>query len=113
MKKILCLVTTIIGIGCVCTAALATMQWYKTFNNTYKPASGTVLKSAQCGVCHVKSNSQGGLNPYGKLLEGKKISTSSLKAIENTDADKDGFSNIVEIKAGSLPGDPQSKPSGK
>ncbi len=34
----------------------------------------------------------------------------ALKAIEKLDSDKDGASNIVEIRAGTLPGDPTSKP---
>ncbi len=43
-------------------------------------------------------------NPYDAAL-------AQLK--EKLDADKDKFSNIAEIKAGTLPGDPKSKPAGK
>ena len=110
MKKVFRFITATMAVGCICTAAFATMQWYRTFNDTYKPPAGTTLKSAQCGICHIKSNGQGGLNNYGKSLDGKKISASSLKSVENLDADKDGFSNIAEIKAGTLPGDSSSKP---
>jgi hypothetical protein len=34
-----------------------------------------------------------------------------LSSIEKLDSDKDGVSNINEIKAGTLPGDPKSKPA--
>lgn len=47
------------------------------------------------------------------MLKGKKAAAASLKAVECKDADKDGISNIAEIKAGTLPGDPKSKPGKK
>jgi len=34
----------------------------------------------------------------------------ALKAIESVDSHKDGATSIVEIRAGTLPGDPASKP---
>lgn len=113
MKRTVSLAAIVFGIMLISTSAFATMQWYKTFTKTYKPASGSALKNAQCAVCHMKPNGQGELNPYGKELKGKKISDASLKAIEKLDADKDGFSNIKEIKSGTLPGNANSKPAHK
>lgn len=94
----------------ICGSAMATVAWMKLFNDTYKPGANSALKKAKCAVCHVRPNGTGGLNSYGKILAKKKINAASLKAIESKDADKDGASNAAEIKAGTLPGDPKSKP---
>ena len=103
---------TVVVLLIACAAAYATLPWYKAFNDLYKPKPGTALQKAKCAICHVKSTGMGALNPYGKML-GKKVDAAALKAIEKKDADKDGASNIAEIKAGTLPGDPKSKPGGK
>lgn len=107
---------TVIGIVLavllISSAAFATAQWMKTFNDTYKPKAGTALAKAKCATCHVKP-AGGALNPYGNALKGKKINAASLKAVEKMDSDKDRVSNIAEIKAGTLPGDAKSKPAGK
>ena len=89
------------------------MAWAKAFNDLYKPKADSALKKAKCAVCHVKPAGKSALNSYGKMLAKKKIEAASLKAIESKDADKDGFTNIAEIKAGTLPGDPKSKPACK
>ncbi len=100
----------VIAVLLICSVALATAQWFKLFNQTYKPKAGTALAKAGCKICHTKP-SDGPLNPYGAELKGKAISAASLKSIEKLDADKDGVNNITEIKAGTLPGDPKSKPA--
>lgn len=92
--------------------AIATPAFKTVFDKTYSPKPGTALAKAGCVVCHTKMGSKD-LNPYGKALKGKPMTAASLKAIENMDADKDGWTNIQEIKAGTLPGDPNSKPAGK
>jgi len=91
-------------------SALATVGWLKTFNDLYAPKPDGAIKKAKCALCHLDTAAKKGLNAYGKLLKGKKVEAGSLKAIEKKDADKDKFSNIAEIKAGTLPGDPKSKP---
>lgn len=86
------------------------------FKNTYAPKEGTDLaKAMPCLVCHSKMPpTKTELNPYGKDLSkavaGKALDEKILRSIEKLDSDKDGASNIVEIKAGTLPGDPKSKP---
>lgn len=92
------------------SASLATIKWGKVFNSLYSPVTDSALRKAKCAACHVKTNGKGGLNAYGKQLDGKSANQESLKSIESKDADGDGASNIVEIKAGTLPGDPKSKP---
>lgn len=86
-----------------------------TFNQVYSPKEGSALASASCLTCHSKMPpSKTELNPYGKDVQkaaaGKPIDAKILSSIEKLDSDKDGVSNINEIKAGTLPGDPNSKP---
>jgi len=96
----------------IATAAYATAAWSKLFADTYKPKADSAVAKAKCQLCHMKKMSDG-LNAYGDALKGKKAEAASLKAIENLDSDKDKFTNIAEIKAGTLPGDPNSKPAAK
>ena len=112
-KKITAGLVTVLMVMLVCSVAWASLKWSKAFNDLYKPAPDSALKKAKCCICHLDPKGKGKLNPYGAMLKKTKIDPASLKAIERKDADKDGFSNIAEIKAGTLPGDPKSKPCGK
>jgi len=81
------------------------------FKNTYSPKDGTALSNAACLTCHTDMPAGKNMNPYGKdYLDKKTRDAAALKAIEAVDSDKDGATNIVEIRAGTLPGDPASKP---
>lgn len=91
-------------------SAFATTSWMKTFSGLYTRNSQTALRASKCAICHVTPKGKGGLNCYGKLLKGKTPSASALQSIECLDADNDGVGNITEIRAGTLPGDPKSKP---
>ncbi len=82
-----------------------------TFNSLYTPAANSQLKKSRCVVCHRRPSGKGGLNCYGAALNEKTASADSLKSVESLDSDKDGFSNIDEIRAGTLPGKACSKPS--
>ncbi len=97
-------------------AAFAMASFLPVFKSTYKIPSGSALASANCAICHPKSSTST-LNPYGaelkKVLVNGKVTKESLAKVESKDSDKDGCSNIAEIKAGTLPGDPNSKPASK
>lgn len=108
MKKIRTIVLTVIAVAVMSTAAFATAPWLKLFASTYKPKANCAVVKAKCQVCHTKGAA---LNLYGAKLKGKPMVAASLKAIEKLDSDKDKFSNIAEIKAGTLPADPKSKPA--
>jgi hypothetical protein len=87
-----------------------------TFKQLYSPKDGTALASAACLTCHAKMPpTKTDLNPYGvdvqKAAAGRTVDSAVLKKIEKLDSDKDTFSNLDEIKAGTLPGDPKSKPA--
>jgi uncharacterized membrane protein len=88
------------------------------FLQHYQPPAGSALANAKCMICHTSPNG-GERNPYGKDLEAQitaanadDLTVPMIVAIENKDSDGDGFSNIEEIKAGALPGDPTSHPAG-
>lgn len=84
-------------------------EFYDQFLETYAPQ--TAVTFAKCTICHTSEPAR---NAYGKQLKdamnGPDIS-SALKAIEAMDADGDGSSNLDEIKADTLPGDPKSHPA--
>lgn len=93
-------------------AALALPTFNPVFSDLYKPKEGSALAKASCGVCHIGHTKE--LNPYGKdvkkALGGSKVITAAvLKKVEKLDSDRDGVKNGVELKKGTLPGDPKSK----
>jgi hypothetical protein len=119
MRKFIILL--LIGVAFLAVAGMATRSAAKApdsavFKQVYSPKDGTDLaKAMPCLVCHSKMPpSKTELNPYGKDLQkaaaGKAIDEKILRSVEKLDSDKDGFTNIDEIKAGTLPGDPNSKP---
>lgn len=92
--------------------AYALPAYDAAFKALYSPKAGSQLAGAGCLLCHAKAPfTKTDLNPYGKDLakQAKPIAAASFKAIENLDSDKDGVSNLKEIQAGTLPGDPASK----
>ncbi|GIV15007.1 MAG: hypothetical protein KatS3mg022_0442 [Armatimonadota bacterium] len=111
--KVKFLVSTVLALG-VMVSALATPKYLAAFWKAYPSAKSTAVGKAKCTVCHVKGKE---LNVYGKdvqkVLQEKKtkdLTAEILKSIEKLDSDKDGVSNGDELKAGTLPGDPKSKP---
>lgn len=112
--------TILIGLTVASMAAVATWAVAKPADlamvkQLYAPKDGTDLANANCLACHAKMPpTKSELNPYGKDLQGaaagKPVDEKAFRAIEKLDSDKDGFSNLDELKAGTLPGDPKSKP---
>lgn len=107
-----------LGLTLTAGAALAHPAFGPVFNAKYKPAAGSPLAASPCAACHVGFSPK--LNPYGvdlqKSMRSAKTTTLTpaiLAKIEKLDSDKDGAKNIVELKAGTLPGDPKSKPAAK
>lgn len=85
----------------------ATGPMGKTFEAKYGVKAGSKLAEAKCSVCHASAKG-GKLNPYGADLKskmsGKKLTNETLAAVEGLDSDKDGKTNLAEIKADSNPG---------
>ncbi len=101
------------GILLLTAVAFALPNDAATFKQLYAPKDGTALAKAGCLVCHAKMPPGKDMNPYGADLarQGKMRAAAAFTAIEKLDSDKDGFTNIQEIAAGTLPGDPASKPA--
>lgn len=85
----------------------------RTFKHVEKPVQGTALAKASCVICHTKPPTARNMNPYGKDLQDRGGTPEAFIAIRSLDSDKDGFTNEQETKAGTLPGDPKSKPTVK
>jgi len=93
---------------------LATMENQKAFNEKYPDSKA---KLGKCSTCHVKplpKKDDHESNAYGKDLKSTIDPKDAAKKldfakIEQKDSDGDGVKNIDEIKAGTNPGDKNSK----
>ena len=61
----------------------------------------------KCTLCHVQSSGYGGLNPFGRDFAKIRSLTPELMQL---DSDSDRYSNIEELRAGTMPGDANSYP---
>jgi hypothetical protein len=86
---------------------------YKTQFNTRYGTAGSAID--QCILCHAVNSgadipsTETPPNPYGVALENNGL---NFAAIETSDSDGDGFSNLAEITARTFPGNAASRPSG-
>ncbi|MBM3494655.1 MAG: hypothetical protein FJX72_10135 [Armatimonadetes bacterium] len=86
------------------------------FDKLAKPPKGSALAKAACAACHVAGKAT--LNSYGKDMAAalkaaktKKLTAPVMRKLAKLDSDKDKATNGAELKAGTLPGDPKSKPA--
>ena len=61
-----------------------------------------------CQVCHVRASGGGPRNNFGSDYSEH---DHNIEAISKFDSDDDGYNNEEELKAGTLPGDPDSSPA--
>ncbi len=80
----------------------AKSNYLTNFVNTYPQVAGTQLDS--CNVCHTSIPQR---NAFG---EDYRTHGHNFQAIELLDSDGDGYNNLEEIQAFTLPGDPGSYP---
>jgi hypothetical protein len=95
--------------------------------STYRPIALKQLKleknaAAQkvgCQLCHLQAFGGAGWNGFGQALKTQLATSGSVNQAlfdllkKNTDSDKDGFKDVLEVVAGTLPGDVKSKPTAK
>ena len=111
MKKFLILLFA----GLLVNSASATPEFLALFKKHYNVAAGSELDRAKCMICHTTPPAR---NPFGKEVAANldasgEMTVAVLQAIESKDSDGDGVSNGEEIRAGTRPGDPASKPAAK
>lgn len=115
MKRLGFALAIVLGVFAA-TTVHAKPEYLEKFLSAYQPYA-KALEARSCASCHV-SESDYGLNPYGKQIAQKKIasgqkglSVAILRQVEPLDADGDGVSNLEEIKASTNPGDAKSNGS--
>ncbi len=89
--------------------ALAMGGFTKTFHEKYAVAEGSRLGKVGCALCHVSAKNLK-LNAYGldmqkamREAKTKKLTPAVLTAIEKLDSNKNGKTNLEDIKADHLP----------
>jgi hypothetical protein len=81
--------------------------------------SNAAAKKAGCQFCHLNAFGGSGWNGFGQALKTQMTTSSGVNQAlfdllkKNQDTDKDGFKDVLEITAGTLPGDAKSKPTMK
>jgi len=107
----------VIIVAMAAAVALGNAKIQIGFTKLVKPAEGSALAKAGCVVCHAKMG-KADLNPFGKdmadamkALKTKELTKPVLDKIAKLDSDKDKATNEQELKAGTLPGHPKSKPA--
>jgi len=101
-----------------CTRAGALPVYLETVKTAYTFKTGGVIESKGCYLCHSSATTRDSLNLYGKDVQsalkkgGGTVTAETFRGLNDIDSDGDGWSNGLEFKNDTLPGDPVSKPIG-
>jgi hypothetical protein len=85
----------------------------------FKLEKNAAANKAGCQLCHLQAFGGAGWNGFGQALKGQMATSSGVNQAlfdllkKNADSDKDGFKDVLEVVAGTLPGDAKSKPTAK
>jgi hypothetical protein len=78
------------------------------------------VKEARCTYCHINKSGAAPWNPFGERIrmmlfmaenEYDIMKTLYATLLEDEDSDGDGYTDTLEVVAGTLPGDPKSTPT--
>jgi hypothetical protein len=73
------------------------------------------IRTIGCTYCHTNASGGSPWNGFGNTLRANfkgGVTTSLYEALKSLkDSDGDGYADVLEVFAGSLPGDPTSKPN--
>lgn len=101
----------------IASVGFAKPPFLKVLLDAYKIGPNSPLGKAKCLSCHLspappKRNSFGlDVQAAMEKVHARMLTAEILKSVEKRDSDGDGFSNLTEIRAGTLPGDKSSKPA--
>ena len=85
----------------------------------YKLEKNAAAQKVGCQFCHVNAFGGAGWNGFGTALKTQLSSSSGVPQAlfdllkQNKDSDSDKVSDVLEVVAGTLPGDAKSKPTAK
>jgi hypothetical protein len=85
----------------------------------FKFEKNVAANKAGCQLCHLQAFGGAGWNGFGQALKVQMATSSGVNQAlfdllkKNADSDKDGFKDVLEVVAGTLPGDAKSKPTAK
>jgi Putative metal-binding motif len=103
----------ILGLSFLGASPVQALSSYLSTLNSLYGTSGTIVDN--CAVCHIGSPSQQNFNSFGgdwrdEFFSNGFNATTAYHDIEPLDSDGDGFTNIDELTAHTLPGDSTSFP---
>lgn len=113
MKRLVAAALALLGLaGAVPNYLAQLLQQYHLGQNTH-------VLEARCQYCHVYPEGGDPWNPFGNEVRevlfgaGKHDIACTLYLVlkQEKDADSDGYPDVLEVLAGSLPGDPKDAPS--
>ena len=110
LNKIVLCGLILVGSLAASTNVFAVSSYTNLFNSTYG-TSGTrgANTIGSCITCHPGAlNGSGTLNSYASDWL---AAAHNLAAVEALDSDSDGYTNLIEIQAGTFPGDASSQPA--
>ena len=111
-----------------CTLALIVVgSQISSARSTYRPIAlkqfklekNAAAQKVGCQFCHVNAFGGAGWNGFGTALKTQLSSSSGVPQAlfdllkQNKDSDSDKVSDVLEVVAGTLPGDAKSKPTAK
>jgi hypothetical protein len=114
-------VITILGIGIVANTfgqhALARPIYNAIMEHQYGLREDKIARASSCLYCHTDLEASD-WNPFGLELKnifnkeaGRRVPESLYLVLKlDKDSDKDGYKDVLEVFAKTLPGDPESKP---
>ncbi len=105
----------------VISSAGARSSYNALFTTQYKLEKDPIITKASCKYCHSSVFGGSTWNKFGTALKAQWEGTANRKIQEalytvlkeNKDSDNDGFTDVLEVVAKTLPGDAKSKPNTK
>jgi hypothetical protein len=87
----------------------------------FKLEKDPTIAAASCKYCHLQAFGGAGWNAFGTGIRDQYLGAAKSNAKQamylqlkaNKDSDSDGYSDVLEVVAKTLPGDAKSKPSQK